>query len=93
MASMLWVDAEGDGIVREITYRDALVEALAQAMRRDPRIFALAEDMMALGGGMGVFKGIRQEFGDARVFETPISESAIVGACVGAALVGLLLLS
>src|SRR6266550_4339378 len=79
--------------------RQALNEALAQEMRRDPRIIVIGEDVAggaategqrdAYGGVLGVTKGLIGEFGEARVIDTPITESAIMGAAAGAAVTGL----
>lgn len=81
------------------TYREALNEALRQAMRADPTVIVLGEEVSggagcegardAYGGVMGITKGLFPEFGEARVIDTPITESAIVGAAAGAALTGL----
>ena len=70
------------------TYVKALVEAQAQAMRDDDRVFVLGEDV-AEGGPYGTTTGLAEEFGTARVLNTPISESAICGVAVGAAQSGL----
>ncbi|HEX2115959.1 MAG TPA: alpha-ketoacid dehydrogenase subunit beta [Alphaproteobacteria bacterium] len=69
------------------TYIEAGRRAVAEAMRRDPRVVALGEDL-GRGGVFGQYKGLQQEFGAARVIDTPISESTIMGAAVGMALVG-----
>jgi 2-oxoisovalerate dehydrogenase E1 component beta subunit len=74
--------------MRELTYLDAIREALAEEMRRDPKVFILGEDVGVYGGAFGVTQGLFEEFGDNRVVDTPISESAIVGISVGAALRG-----
>jgi len=74
--------------MREVTYLDAIREALAEEMRRDPKVFVLGEDVGAYGGAFGVTQGLYDEFGDMRVVDTPISESAIVGISIGAALRG-----
>ena len=81
------------------TIRQALHEALAQEMRRDPRVIVIGEDVAggagtgggvdAAGGVLGVTKGLIKEFGEARVIDTPITESAIMGAAAGAAVTGL----
>ncbi|HEX2170939.1 MAG TPA: alpha-ketoacid dehydrogenase subunit beta [Dehalococcoidia bacterium] len=71
-----------------ITYREALNQALREEMRRDKRVFVMGEDVADYGGSYAVTKGLPEEFGD-RVRDTPISESAIVGAAVGAAMGGL----
>ena len=74
--------------MREVSYLDAIREALAEEMRRDPKVFVLGEDVGAYGGAFGVTQGLHDEFGDMRVVDTPISESAIVGISIGAALRG-----
>jgi len=71
------------------TYREALREALRAALARDERVFLLGEDVGRYGGCYAVSKGLLQEFGEARVRDTPLSESAFVGAAIGAALAGL----
>jgi 2-oxoisovalerate dehydrogenase E1 component beta subunit len=73
---------------KELLYLDAIREGLAEEMRRDPKVFVLGEDVGAYGGAFGVTQGLHDEFGDLRVLDTPISESAIVGISVGAALRG-----
>jgi 2-oxoisovalerate dehydrogenase E1 component beta subunit len=73
---------------REVTYLEAIREALLEEMRRDPKVFVLGEDVGAYGGAFGVTQGLYEEFGEMRVVDTPISESAIVGISVGAALRG-----
>ena len=73
----------------EITYLDAIHEALVEEMERDPNVFCLGEDVGAFGGAFKVTEGLRDRFGAARVIDTPISESAIVGAAAGAAHMGL----
>jgi 2-oxoisovalerate dehydrogenase E1 component beta subunit len=72
----------------ELTYLDAIREALAEEMRRDPKVFILGEDVGAYGGAFGATQGLHEEFGDDRVVDTPISESAIVGISIGASLRG-----
>lgn len=75
--------------MRKITYKEALREALREEMRRDPTVFLLGEDIgRHWGGAFKVTKGLAEEFGDERVRDTPISESAIIGAAVGAAITG-----
>lgn len=74
--------------MREITYREALREALREEMQRDPSVFLLGEDIGIYGGVYSVTKGLLEEFGDKRVLDTPISEAVIVGAATGAAAVG-----
>ncbi len=76
--------------MRTITYREAVREALAEEMRRDSSVFLLGEDIgKKFGGTNKVTVGLCEEFGDERVRNTPISESAIVGAAVGGAMTGL----
>ncbi|MBO8141607.1 MAG: alpha-ketoacid dehydrogenase subunit beta [Firmicutes bacterium] len=75
--------------MREITYAQAVREALAEEMRRDPRVFLLGEDIGVYGGAFGVTLGLVEEFGEDRVMDTPLSEAAIIGAAVGAAVVGM----
>lgn len=72
-----------------LTVRQAIQEALREEMRRDPRVFLLGEDIAHYGSAYGVTKGFVEEFGEKRVVDTPISETAIVGAATGAALGGL----
>ncbi len=74
--------------MRELTYLEAIREALVEEMRRDPKVFVLGEDVGAYGGAFGVTQGLHEEFGEMRVVDTPISESAIVGISIGAALRG-----
>jgi len=74
---------------REITYLEAVREALVQEMRRDSDVFLLGEDIGVYGGAFGVTRGLLEEFGPERIRETPISEAAIAGAATGAALMGL----
>ena len=75
-------------MAKEISYLEAIREALLEEMRRDPKVFVLGEDVGAYGGAFGVTQGLHEEFGDLRVIDTPISESLIVGASIGAALRG-----
>jgi len=74
--------------MREITYREALREAMQEEMRRDPAVFLMGEDIGRYGGVYSVTKGLLKEFGDKRVLDTPISEAVIAGAGTGAAAVG-----
>jgi pyruvate dehydrogenase E1 component beta subunit len=75
--------------VKEVTIRDALREALREEMQRDESVFLLGEDIGRYwGGAFGVTKGLAEEFGDERVRDAPISENAIVGVAVGAAITG-----
>lgn len=73
----------------ELTYREAVRDALSQAMRRDPDVFIMGEDIAEMGGSMGVTYGMLAEFGPERVRNTPISEIAISGAGIGAAMMGM----
>src|ERR1700704_5798785 len=73
----------------EITYREAVRDALGQAMRKDEDVFIMGEDIAEMGGSMGVTQGLLEEFGPERVRNTPISEMAIVGAGIGAAMQGM----
>jgi pyruvate dehydrogenase E1 component beta subunit len=72
-----------------ITYRDAVARGLAQELRRDPSVFFIGEDVAAAGGVFKASKGLLEEFGAARIRDTPISEEAILGAIMGAAMTGL----
>ena len=73
----------------ELSYREAVRDALSQAMRQDEDVFIMGEDIAEMGGSMGVTHGMVEEFGPERVRNTPISEATFVGACVGAAAAGL----
>lgn len=75
--------------MRTITVRQAIQEALREEMRRDENVFLMGEDIAYYGSAYGVTKGFVDEFGERRVKDTPISETAIVGAATGAALAGL----
>lgn len=72
-----------------LAYRDALKQALADAMREDEDIFVLGEEVGRYGGAYGVTKNLIDEFGPERLLDTPISEPAIIGAAVGAAMAGM----
>ncbi|MGW4075802.1 alpha-ketoacid dehydrogenase subunit beta [Streptomyces iranensis] len=74
---------------RKSTYREELREALREAMRSDDRVFLMGEDVGRYGGCFGVSLGLLEEFGPERVRDTPLSESAFVGAGIGAALAGM----
>ncbi|MBB2482006.1 alpha-ketoacid dehydrogenase subunit beta [Bacillus sp. APMAM] len=74
--------------MRNITFSQATLEAMQEEMRRDERIFIMGEDIASQGGIFGQFKGLPKEFGLDRVRDTPISETALVGAGIGAALAG-----
>jgi 2-oxoisovalerate dehydrogenase E1 component beta subunit len=72
-----------------VTYRDAIRLAIDEEMARDPDVFVLGEDVGAFGGAFGATAGLRERYGPLRVIDTPLSTSAIVGAAVGAALMGM----
>jgi pyruvate dehydrogenase E1 component beta subunit len=73
---------------RRITYREAIREAIRDALQRDPRVFLMGEDVGRYGGAYAVSKGLLAEFGPERIRDTPLSESTFVGAGIGAALGG-----
>lgn len=75
--------------MRELTYAEALREAMRLAMQQDPTVFLIGEDIGVYGGAFGVTAGLIDEFGPERVIDTPISEAGIAGACIGAALTGM----
>lgn len=72
-----------------ISYARAIREALAEELERDETVFIMGQDVGAYGGAFGITKGLQARFGDRRVFDTPISETLIVGGGVGAAITGL----
>lgn len=76
-------------MTRQISFSEALREAMAEEMGRNPAVFLMGEDVGLFGGVFGVSAGLVEEFGEGRVRDTPISEQAIVGAGLGAALVGM----
>ena len=75
--------------MREISYMEALREAIRQAMEKDERVFVIGEDIGVYGGAFGVTAGLLDQFGPQRIIDTPISEAGIAGACVGAAVTGM----
>ncbi len=75
--------------MRELSYAEAIREALRQEMQRDERVFIIGEDVGVYGGAFGVTLGLVEEFGEERVIDTPISELGIAGAITGAALTGM----
>lgn len=75
--------------MRELTYAEALRETLRQVMQEDASVFMIGEDIGVYGGAFGVSAGLIDEFGPERIIDTPISEAAITGACIGAALTGM----
>ena len=74
--------------MREITYAEALKEAMREELTNDWNVFLMGEDIGVYGGAFGVTVGLVEEFGEDRVRDTPISEAAIVGAAAGAAVTG-----
>ncbi len=75
--------------MEELSYREAVRDAMSTAMRRDDDVFIMGEDIAEMGGSMGVTQGMLEDFGPERVRNTPISEMAIVGAGIGAAIAGM----
>jgi pyruvate dehydrogenase E1 component beta subunit len=75
--------------MREITYTEAIREAMSEEMRQNSDVFLFGEDVGTFGGVWGVSAGMLEEFGDERVIDTPISEAGIVGAGLGAAMMGM----
>src|SRR5881296_382046 len=73
----------------ELSYREAVRDALTSAMRQDDDVFVMGEDIAEMGGSMGVTQGMVDEFGPERVRNTPISEMALAGAAIGAAVQGM----
>ena len=73
----------------EMTYRDAIRETLRDALKDDDRVFIMGEDVGAYGGAYAVTRGFLEEFGEKRIIDSPIAESAVVGAGIGAAMGGL----
>jgi len=73
----------------EVTYREAVRDALTHALRTDERVFLMGEDIAEMGGSMGVTQGLLEEFGPKRIRNTPISEMAIVGTGIGSAMQGM----
>jgi 2-oxoisovalerate dehydrogenase E1 component len=83
------VPAAPSGKTQEVTYREAVKQAIRDAMIRDERVFLMGEDVGAYGGCYAVTKGLMTEFGEARIRDTPLSESGFTGFGIGAAAVGL----
>jgi pyruvate/2-oxoglutarate/acetoin dehydrogenase E1 component len=75
--------------MREINFRQAIGEALDEEMERDSRVFIIGEDVGVMGGLMGEIGGLYQKYGIDRVRDTPLSEAAILGAAIGAAITGM----
>lgn len=82
-------DSAGDPSVRQLTYRQALHEALQTAMKKDHRVFVFGEGVDDPSGVFGTTAGLAQAFGRVRVFDTPICENTLTGIAIGAALAGL----
>lgn len=80
---------ENQAPTKEMRVQEALREALRYEMARDERVFVMGEDVALFGGAYGVTRGLMQEFTDRRVLDTPISEAALVGLAVGAAINGM----
>ncbi len=74
---------------QEVTYLEAIRQAMFEEMRRDADVFCIGEDIGKFGGAFKVTKGLLEEFGEDRVVDTPIAESAIMGAAIGAAMCGM----
>ncbi len=74
--------------MRKITYRESIIEAMAEEMRKDPYLFLIGEDVGPYGGEHGLSKGLWEEFGDMRVRDSPISEAEIIGCALGASITG-----
>ena len=79
----------GEQTMRTISFAQATLEAMEEEMTRDSTVFVMGEDIARQGGIFGQFKGLPDKFGKERVIDTPISETAIVGAAIGAALAGM----
>ena len=75
--------------MREITYLEAIREAMTQEMERDETVFLIGEDVGVYGGAFQVSNGMLEQFGSDRILDTPITELGLTGAAVGAALVGM----
>ena len=89
MSPDLMSQVRADGTTREMSYQEAIREALREEMLRDDRVFLMGEDIGKHGGAFGVTRTLVDQFGPERVRNTPISENTIVGAATGAALVGM----
>lgn len=81
--------SEAAAAISTVTYREAVREAIREALHDDPRTFLMGEDVGAYGGCFGVSKGLLDEFGPERIRDAPLSESAFVGAGIGAAIGGM----
>lgn len=74
--------------MKEVSYRDAIVQALDEELERDPTVFLFGQDVGAMGGNFATTKGLFEKYGAKRVRDTPISEDAIIGAAIGASIGG-----
>ena len=75
--------------MKEITYAQAINEAMSEEMRRDENVFMMGEDIAEYCGAFGVSRGMLEEFGKERIMNTPIAEQSYVGAGIGAAMAGM----
>ena len=73
----------------EVTYLEAISQALDEEMARDERVFLMGEDIGTYGGAFKITEGFLQKYGEWRVLDTPLAESGFVGAAIGAAMMGL----
>jgi 2-oxoisovalerate dehydrogenase E1 component beta subunit len=87
--SEIEAEASRAGDRKPVTYIEAIRQALDEEMARDPSVFILGEDVGPYGGAFGATKGLYEKYGEHRVIDTPISESLIVGAATGAAVLGM----
>src|SRR6185437_5743404 len=87
--SMPMAAGHGETDMPELSYRDAVIRGIAQEMSRDPDVVFLGEDVAKAGGVFKATVGLYEQFGPLRVRDTPISEQAILGAAMGAAMTGL----
>ena len=76
-------------MAHELTFREAIAEAIKEEMKRDSTVFIMGEDLGKFGGSFGTTRGLYREFGEERVRDTPISETGIVGTAIGTAMTGL----
>lgn len=83
------IDDGGGGLFMIKTYREAVIEAIREEMLREPSVILMGEDVGLYGGGFGATEGLLEEFGPSRVMDTPVSETAFVGAAIGAAASGM----
>ena len=80
---------EVNNVAHTLTFREAVAEAIKEEMKRDPTVFVMGEDLGKFGGAFGATRGLLAEFGEERIRDTPISETAIVGFALGAAMGGM----